>query len=112
MNDTRTVAAIAAAVLTLALTGPAQAAGDAARGQAKSEPCTACHGADGNSASAAFPHLAGQHASYLVHALQAYTTGERTNAIMQGFAASLSQQDREDLAAWYASQKGLTTPQN
>jgi cytochrome c553 len=45
-----------------------------------------------------------------VHALQAYTTGERTNAIMQGFAANLSQQDREDLAAWYASQTGLTTP--
>ena len=112
MNDTRTVAAIAVAVLTLALAAPAPAAGDAARGKAKTEPCIACHGADGNSASAAFPRLAGQHASYLVHALQAYTTGARTNAIMQGFAASLSQQDREDLAAWYANQKGLTTPRD
>lgn len=112
MNDTRTVAAIAAAVLTLALAGPAQAAGDAERGKAKSATCVACHGPDGNSPSAAFPNLAGQHASYLAHTLKAYTTGERTNAIMQGFAASLTQQDREDLAAWYASQKGLTTPRD
>lgn len=109
MNDKRRAAAVAAAVLTLALAGPAHAAGDAARGKAKSEVCVACHGVDGNSASAAFPRIAGQHASYLAHSMKAYTTGERTNAIMQGFAAALSQQDREDLAAWYASQKGLTT---
>lgn len=112
MNDTRKIAAIAAAVLTLAMAGPAQGAGDAERGKAKSETCIACHGADGNSPSAAFPRLAGQHASYLVHALKAYTTGERSNPIMQGFAANLSQQDREDLAAWYASQQGLRTPRD
>ena len=68
------------------------------------EKCTKCHGADGNSPTPAFPRLAGQHADYLQHALLAYTTGERKNAIMAGFAAALTAQDRADLAAWFASQ--------
>lgn len=85
----------------------ANAAGDAERGKAKSVSCQACHGPTGNSENAAFPNLAGQYQDYLLHALNAYTNGDRTNAIMQGMAAPLSKQDREDLAAWYASQKGL-----
>jgi cytochrome c553 len=109
MNEQRTGLALAAAALTLAIAAPAHAAGDIARGKAKSASCVACHGVDGNSPSTAFPRLAGQHASYLAHALLAYTTGERTNAIMQGLAAPLSKQDRVDLAAWFASQKGLNT---
>lgn len=109
MNEQHIGWTLAAAALTLAMAAPAQAAGDPARGKAKSEACVACHGVDGNGASAAFPRLAGQHASYLAHSLLAYTTGERTNVIMQGFAATLSKQDRADLAAWYASQKGLGT---
>ncbi len=104
----RQLGRLAGATLALAA-ATAQAAGDAERGKAKSEPCQACHGVDGNSENPAFPRLAGQHASYLAHALLAYTTGERQNAIMQGFAAQLSKQDREDLAAYYASQGGLTT---
>jgi cytochrome c553 len=85
----------------------ANAAGDAERGKAKSQSCQACHGPTGSSENAAFPKLAGQYQDYLLHALTAYTNGDRTNAIMQGMAAPLSEQDREDLAAWYASQEGL-----
>lgn len=108
--------AVAAGVLILSVAGASHAAGDparggdATRGQAKSEVCVACHGVEGNNATAEFPRLAGQHASYPAHSLEAYTTGERMNPIMQGFAATLSRQDRADLAAWYASQKGLSTP--
>ena len=68
--------------------------------------CAACHGADGAKPSAPDqPILAGQHYDYLVRALNDYRTGARTNPIMKGFAAQLSKQDIEDLAAWFSSQK-------
>ena len=95
---------VAAAALTLAHAG-AQAAGDIDAGKAKSAPCVACHGADGNSPSPTFPILAGQYQDYLIRAMADYKTGKRKNAIMAGFAATLSAQDREDLAAYFASQK-------
>ena len=106
------VAAALALVLANVLAQPAaHAAGDADAGRTKSAPCAACHGPDGNSPSAAFPILAGQYADYLARALLEYKLGERTNPIMAGFAANLSEQDREDLAAFYSSQKSiLNTP--
>jgi cytochrome c553 len=88
------------------------AAGNPEAGKQKSQACAACHGPDGNSPSPQFPTLAGQHADYLVHALTAYQTGERKNPLMQPMAAPLSEQDKEDLAAYFASQKGLTLPWN
>jgi cytochrome c553 len=97
-------------VFAVLVSGSVLAAGDPAAGKQKSQPCAACHGPDGNSPSPAFPILAGQHAGYLVHALTAYQTGERENPLMQPMAAPLSQQDKEDLAAYFASQKGLTLP--
>ncbi len=101
----------AAAALTLMHAG-AQAAGDIDAGKQKSAACAACHGADGNSTNPAFPILAGQYQNYLVRALEDYKSGQRKNAIMAGIAATLSEQDREDLAAYYASQKsGLYTLQ-
>ncbi len=95
--------------LVMLASGAALAAGDAAAGKEKSAPCATCHGADGNSSNAAFPRLAGQHADYMVKALEDYKTGLRKNPIMSGFAANLSKQDREDLAAYFASQKGALT---
>jgi cytochrome c553 len=93
------------------LVSGAHAAGDAAAGQAlSSERCQACHGADGNSADPQYPRLAGQHADYLVRALTDYKSGARNNAIMSGFAAGLSEQDMDNLAAWFASQSGVVTP--
>lgn len=100
----------AAAVLALA-NAPLHAAGDAAAGKEKSAPCAACHGADGNSPSPAFPIIAGQYADYMVKTLADYQSGKRNNPIMAGFAANLTEQDREDLAAYFASQKSsLFTP--
>ena len=96
------------AVLVLcSLPGFAAAAGNADAGKAKAaQVCAACHGADGNKPSAPDqPILAGQHPDYLVKALSDYKSDKRKNPIMKGFASTLSKQDMEDLAAWFASQK-------
>ena len=87
--------------------GTAQARGDAESGKAKvAQVCAACHGPDGNRPSTPDqPVLAGQYADYLAKALHDYKTGKRNNQIMKSFAAQLSKQDMEDLAAWFSSQK-------
>lgn len=95
--------------MALLACGTVFAAGDAAAGKQKSAPCAACHGVDGNSPTPNFPRLAGQHADYMVKALEDYKNGLRKNPIMLGFAANLSKQDREDLAAYFSSQKGNLT---
>ena len=82
----------------------AMAAGDVAAGKEKAAQCQQCHGLDGNSPITQFPKLGGQHAKYIVQVLEDYKTGVRRNPIMAGLSAALSKQDREDLAAWYASQ--------
>jgi cytochrome c553 len=81
-------------------------AADAQRGKEKAaQVCAACHGPEGNKPSAPDqPVLAGQYYDYLVRALGDYKNGRRNNAIMKGFAAQLSKQDIEDLAAWFSSQ--------
>ena len=83
-------------------------AGDAAAGQNKSAVCNACHGTTGVAVQPIYPNLGGQHQDYLSKSLHAFRSGERQNAIMSGFAANLSDTDIEDIAAWYASQQGLT----
>jgi cytochrome c553 len=80
------------------------AAGDPAAGKTKSAACAACHGADGNSLNPEWPKLAGQHETYLVKQLFYFTDGERDNATMKPMAAGLTEQDMEDIAAYYASQ--------
>jgi cytochrome c553 len=99
-------------VFAVLISGSVLAAGNPAAGKQKSQACAACHGPDGNSPSPQFPTLAGQHADYIVHALTAYQTGGRKNPLMQPMAAPLSEQDKKDLAAYFASQKGLTLPWN
>ena len=96
-------------VLVLALgIGHAHAASPDA-GKEKSRACAQCHGADGNSAAADFPRLAGQHPDYLVQALKEYKSGARKNPIMQPQVANLTVRDMEDIAAFYAKQSGLKT---
>ncbi|QBQ53732.1 c-type cytochrome [Nitrosococcus wardiae] len=95
-------------VLAVLMSGSLLAAGDPEAGKQKSQACAACHGPDGNSPAPQFPKLAGQYPDYLVHALTAYQNGERKNPMMQQMAAPLSEQDKEDLAAYYSSQKGLS----
>ena len=94
------------ALFVCAATAPTWAqAGDPAAGQAKAATCTACHGADGNSANPEWPKIAGQHAGYIEKQLNEYKAGEvRNNALMAGMVAALSAPDMKDLAAFYANQ--------
>ena len=92
-------------LLTLGITGLAQAAGgDAAAGQGKVAMCGACHGADGNSAAPNFPKLAGQGERYLLKQLNDVKSGNRVIVEMTGLLDNLSEQDLADIAAYYASQ--------
>lgn len=90
-------------VLLFVSTG-AWAAGDPAAGKTKSQTCAACHGADGNSADPQYPKLAQQHPRYTVKQLTEYKSGARENAIMAGLAAVLSEEDMNDLAAYFETQ--------
>jgi cytochrome c553 len=67
--------------------------------------CASCHGADGNSGSPENPKLAGQHPEYLVKQLQEFKAGRRKNAIMQGFASTLNDEDMRNIAYWSTAQK-------
>ena len=88
----------------------------AARGKDESDICATCHGTNGDGNPAiqpAPPKLAGQYESYLVESLKGYRSGERDNATMNGFAGSLTIEQIEALAAWYASQGGgLSAPES
>ena len=91
----------------LALSTPAFAKGNPESGKARAaQVCAACHGPDGAKPSAPDqPLLAGQYFDYLVKALSDYKSGKRNDPIMKGFAAGLTKQDIEDLAAWFSMQK-------
>lgn len=99
-------------LLTVCITalsmGVAAQEGDAKAAESKLSMCIGCHGIPGYKT--AFPDvypvpkLGGQHAEYLVLALQAYRSGERSHPSMQAIAASLSEQDMADLAAYYAAE--------
>ena len=95
---------ILASILITSLINPILAAGDAEAGQAKSATCMGCHGLAGNSTIPNFPKLAGQSEAYIVKQLQYFKSGERGNAMMAGVALSLSDQDMEDVAAYYSIQ--------
>jgi cytochrome c553 len=100
-----TVIAVLAAAFIGLMPNLLLAEGDAAAGQAKSALCGSCHGVDGNSPLAMNPKLAGQNARYMVKQLQDFKSGARAGAIMASMVLSLSDQDMEDIAAWYSSQQ-------
>lgn len=90
------------ALLALAST-PILASGNAATGKTKATACFACHGSDGNAVDPQYPRLAGQYNEYIQQVLHEYKNGERSNPIMKGMAATLSDQDIEDVAAYFSS---------
>lgn len=97
-------------LLALPLTVPvAVAGGDAEAGKEKAKACAQCHGETGQSVDPSFPVLAGQYRDYLIVALEEYKAGTRKNPIMAGFAATLTDEDRADIAAFYSEQEGLAT---
>src|SRR3984885_15439290 len=98
---------LASTALSLSWSLGAHAAGDPALGEKKFYTCYGCHGVD-NYRNAypdySVPMLRHQHASYIVAALQEYRSGERPHATMHAQAASLSDQDMEDIAAYLQGQ--------
>jgi cytochrome c553 len=101
-----TVPAMHLAALALVSLGSsaAFAEGSAQAGQSKSATCVACHGVDGNSVNPEWPSIAGQHSTYIVKQLKAFKGGTRQNPLMTPMAQPLSDQDIEDLAAFYTAQ--------
>lgn len=104
LKTVRAVACIAAAWLVSSAGLTQELVGSVADGQTKSAVCAACHGVDGNSITAEWPSLAGQHAAYTIRQLRAYQNGEREDVLMSNFAVELSEQDMLDLAAFYEAQ--------
>jgi len=92
--------------MLMAFSGMTQAAGDAAAAKDKLSMCAGCHGIPGYKTAfpSAYnvPKLGGQHADYIIKALEGYKSGTRSHPTMTSLAKTLSQQDIEDLAAYYS----------
>ena len=100
-------ALLGGALLTGGVPGAALAAGDVEAGGVKAYTCLGCHGIEhyvNVYPTYKVPRIAGQNAEYLVAALQAYKAGDRRHQTMQSNAGLLSDQDIEDIAAWFAAQ--------
>ena len=69
--------------------------------------CVGCHGVDGNSEVPTFPRIAGQYEDYLYQSLKSYKNGKRNNAIMNGVASTLNDDQMKRLSKYFASQKGM-----
>ena len=110
MNAAALLSSLMSGLLAATLALPAAAAGaaapakpDLAKGEATATGvCAACHTVDGSRGSPANPIIAGQHPEYLVKQLSEFKAGKRVNAIMQGFAGMLSEEDMKNVAAFYA----------
>lgn len=90
-------------VITTLMASTGQAiAGDAAAGQAKSASCAGCHGANGISSNDLWPNLAGQKATYLSKQIKAFRDGQRNDPMMSNMVKNLTDQDADDLAAYYS----------
>ncbi len=98
--------AVLGCTLAMAWGTVAMAEGDAAAGREKAFTCTGCHSAPGmRNAYPGYkvPMLGGQHAEYLIIALKAYQSKERSHPTMQAHAASMDEQDMADIAAYFSS---------
>ena len=105
MRNARSLALAVCAGALLA-TGSAMADGDAEAGRVKALPCMGCHGIEGYFnvyPSYHVPKLAGQHSDYLVAALMAYKSGQRGHKTMVAQAATLTDQDMKDIAAYFSA---------
>lgn len=104
------------AAVAVALVAPVAVAQGVVKGDpAKAQPivtqvCVACHAVDGNSAIPANPNLAGQHPEYTYKQLRNFKSqggkpAERSNGVMAGMVANLSDDDMKNLAVYFAAQK-------
>jgi len=100
------VVAIALACAAAAVSLTARADGDAAKGKVAAYTCIGCHGVPNYTnvyPTYRVPQLAGQHAAYILQALKEYKAGDRTHKTMHAQASSLSDQQMQDIAAYFES---------
>ena len=93
------------ASLVLVMSSFTFAAGDPAAGKQKAMLCAACHGANGISPTDIWPNLAGQKYGYLVKQIKAFRSGERKDPSMEPMVKPLTDEDIENIAAYYSSLK-------
>ena len=79
-------------------------------GKAKAITCTACHGAEGNSANPLWPNIAGQHAAYIEAQLHAFKSGKRKDPLMAAQAMMLSDEDIKNIAVYFESLPAAAQP--
>ena len=91
------------AIASIVTMADVHAAGDVMAGRQKAQMCQACHGTDGLSKVPDAPNIAGQVETYLVTQLKAFKAGTRKNESMSVVASTLSDQDIENLAAYFAA---------
>lgn len=87
-------------------------AADTKAGEEKSAMCAGCHGAKGVTKNATYPNLAGQKAAYITSQLKAFKNGSRINEIMQPIAKNLSDEDMNNVAAFFAELKNDSSHPN
>lgn len=87
----------------LLFASPGLLAADLAAGKEKAATCAGCHGANGRAANPQWPNLAGQNKEYLIKQLKDFKAGNRKNDLMSPMAQSLSDEDVENVAAWFSS---------
>ncbi len=97
--------ALTAAATIAAGPAPVVAKPDLVKGEASFAVCSGCHAADGNSVIPGNPKLSQQHPEYIVKQLTEYKSGKRANAIMQGLASALSEEDMRNIAYWVTTKK-------
>ena len=106
MLNKRSVYRVLLGVICAASLSNVAATGDVIAGQVKALPCMGCHGIPGYFnvyPTYHVPRVKGQHPDYIVYALQAYRDGQRQHPTMRAQAASLSEQDMADIAAYFSS---------
>lgn len=112
MKATSLMGIVAACAMTAGASVLLAADGDPAAGKGKTSMCIGCHGIGGYKTVFpevySVPKIGGQHAAYIVKALQEYKTGNRTHPSMRAIAAGLSDKDMADLAAYYSSDAAKT----
>jgi cytochrome c553 len=108
MNTKLVLGTLLSAVCTAIPAAASAQEGDPKAGQVKAIPCMGCHGIPGYSnvyPTYHVPKVGGQQPQYLIDALKAYKNGDRSHKTMQAQAASLSDQDMADIAAYFGAAK-------
>ena len=78
---------------------------ESSSGEKMTAACFSCHGKNGATQSPMMPKLAGQNRLYLIKAMKSYADGRRDHPTMKSFVAGLTEQEMEDIASFYASQR-------